>query len=205
MTQSIHAEYVDEKQEKELSSEYSNITAQVTTLVVDSQESMDKANNMLTWIVDRQKKIDDFRVGIVKPIKDHLKKIDGYFNGWYDKYDQSKNEIVKKVSAYRSYLEVEARKRMPKPAPGVPQIQNPVAPAERTTSHDLGQVTYKKHAEFKINNPDNVPDEFWIIDEKKVGARVRELTGSLAVGKRYTDKIAGITIEVTERPSVRGN
>lgn len=188
-------EYMDEKQEKELSLEHANITAQVTALTVDSQESMDKANNMLTWIVDRQKKIEAFRVGIVKPIKDHLKTIDKYFNGWFDKYDEPKNAIIKKVSAYRALLEVEARKRKPADAPKVEV-------AEKTTSHDLGRVTYRKHAEFTITDKNKVPSEFWIVDEKKVGARVRELTESLAVGKRYTDKIPGVAIEVTERPSV---
>lgn len=75
------------------------------------------------------------------------------------------------------------------------------APAKSSYQEGVGMTTFIKTAEHRIENPDLVPDEFWIIDEKKLGARVRELTKDLEVGKVYRDKVAGVVITCTERMS----
>lgn len=78
------------------------------------------------------------------------------------------------------------------------------APAKSSYQEGVGRTTFVKDAEYRIENPDLVPEEFWAIDEKKLGARVRELKKDLEVGKVYRDRIPGVVITSTERPSYAG-
>lgn len=182
--------YLSPEQEKEIQVDLRNALDTAQNLAVVDTESYDKANNVLTWINSRQKGIENFRLGIVKPFKDHLKKIDAFFNGYSAKFDAPKEEITKKIVTYREKEAKLARKK------------HQDLPA-KTTQHDLGAVTYVKTSDWEVSNPDLVPEEFWTIDKVKLGARVREHNKSLVVGKVYKDLIPGVTIRVTERPSIR--
>lgn len=234
-------EYLPEDKQREINVDLMNVTNTACTLTVKDQESMNKANNQLTWIGARQKGIESFRLAIVKPLKDHIKKIDNYFNGLSEAFDGPKEALTKKVVAYREKLVIAARKEQERLAAEAKAKEDKIkadleekakkakseAEAERlraqaaatvvvpkeakkeapalTTHHDLGKTTYKKYAEYRIENQDLVPDEFWIIDESKLGKRVREFTSDLEVGKVYKDKIAGVVVTVTERASIGGN
>lgn len=182
-------EYLPPDKQREISADLADVSKKANDVVVHDQESMDKANNWLTWINDRQKGIEALRLAIVKPLKDHIKKIDNFFNGLSGQFDEPKELITNKVVVYRELLARKARKK---------HQDEPI----KTTNHDLGQVTYRKYAEFEIRDRNLVPSEFWCIDEKKLGARVRELTKDLEVGKVYKDKIKGVVIICTERPSI---
>lgn len=76
-----------------------------------------------------------------------------------------------------------------------------VAPAKSSYQEGVGMTTFVKTTEHRVENADLIPDEFWCVDEKKLGARVRELTKDLEVGRVYRDKIAGVVITCTERMS----
>lgn len=78
-------------------------------------------------------------------------------------------------------------------------------PAKTTYTEGGGRTTFIKDADFRIANRDLVPDEFWTLDEKMIGARVRSLRSTLEVGKIYKDLIPGVIISCTERPSFSGD
>jgi hypothetical protein len=76
-----------------------------------------------------------------------------------------------------------------------------VVPAKTTFQEGVGKTTYVKDADFVIENKDLVPEEFWIIDEKLLGARIRELRSKLEVGKVYRDLVPGVAVTCVERPA----
>ena len=232
--------YIPEQQRKEINTDLVNAQMNAKELVVKDQESMDKANNVLTWISNRQKGIENFRLAIVKPLKDHIKKIDNFFNGLSESFDEPKATLVQKVAVHREKLAIAARKeeerlraeakakedkikadleakakaakseaeaeRLRAQAAAtivVPKEAKKEAPVQ-TSNHDLGRVTYKKVGEYRIENQDLLPDEFWVVDEKKVAARVREVQKNLELGKVYKDIIPGVVVTVTEAPSIGG-
>jgi hypothetical protein len=50
----------------------------------------------------------------------------------------------------------------------------PVIPAPtKTIKTETGKVTARKIRRFRIVDPDQVPDEYWVIDETKIGRAVR--------------------------------
>src|SRR3990167_9152231 len=60
--------YIPEAQRREINTDLVNAQMNAKELVGKDQESMDKANNVLTWISARQKGIENFRLAIVKPL-----------------------------------------------------------------------------------------------------------------------------------------
>lgn len=230
--------YLPEAQRREVNVDLTNAQMNAKELVVRDQESMDKANNVLTWINSRQKGLESLRLAIVKPLKDHIKKIDNFFNGLSAEFDEPKEMLIKKVAAHREKLAVAARKeqeRLEREAkekeakikadleekakkakseaeaerlrqqaaetvvlPKEPKKEAPV----KTTYHDLGAVTYKKDGQYRIENVDLIPDQYYILDEKAIAKKVREIQKDLELGKVYKDIIPGVVITVTETPSI---
>ena len=233
-------QYIPEDQQKEINVDLLNAQTNARELVVKDQDSMDKANNVLTWINSRQKGIESFRLAIVKPLKDHIKKIDGFFNGLSEQFNDPKETLIKKVAAHREKLAVAARKeqerlerearekeakikadleekaRKAKSEAEAERLRQQAAstvvlPKEpkkevpaKTSHHDLGSTTYKKVGEYRIENKDLIPDEFYVIDEKAIARKVREIQTSLELGKVYKDIIPGVVVTVTEKPSIGG-
>lgn len=232
-------EYLPEEKQREISTDLLDVQTKSTEIQVRDQESMDKANNVLTWISSRQKGIESLRLAIVKPLKDHIKTIDNFFNDLAEKFDEPKETLIKKVTDHREKLAIAARKeqeRLDREAkekeakikadlearakaakteaeaerlrqqaaatvvvPKEPKKEAPI----KTTHHDLGSVTYVKRGTYRIGNLELIPDDFWIVDEKKIGARVREIQKTLEVGRVYNDLIPGIVITVVEEPSIK--
>lgn len=174
-------EYLLPEQIKQVNFDLQEAKTAAAALKVTSEETMNEANGVCGKIRTRQKGIESFRLAIVKPLKDHIAKIDKFFKDLSGQFEEPLGQIEEKVINYR-----EKRKK---------------APAKSGYQEGVGRTTFVKTAEHTIENPDLVPDEFWCLDEKKIGARVRELTKDLEVGKTYTDKILGVSIKCTERAS----
>lgn len=211
------AEYLPAERTKELSSALTEAKQTALTLVVNDEESMNKANDVLIRISTKQKGIDAFRLAIVKPFKDHIAGIDKYFKDLAGQFDEPKEKITNKVLDFRRKKAEKARKEQDEidrkaaaaraegnteKADKIAAKETKTAPVAQTATTEAGRSTYVKDAEWKITNLDLVPGEFWIVDEKKLGKRVREMAKDLELGRIYTDKILGVTITGTERPSL---
>ena len=222
MTQELESikspqDYLPADQMKEVSIALEEAVQKSKEIVVKDELTMNEANDALIRINQKQKSIEAFRLAIVKPFKDHIAKIDKFFKDLAAKFDEPKDGITKKVLDYRkkkAEAERKERERLDKKAAEAEaagdtkkaeDLRNRETKAkavEKTGHTESGRATYVKTAEFKVVDPNLVPKEFWIIDEKRIGKRVREITDTLEVGKVYTDKIPGVSITCTERPQL---
>ena len=118
-----------------------------------------------------------------------------------EKEAKIKAELEEKAKKANS--EAEAERLRKQAAETKVEVKEPtkVVPAKTTFQEGVGKITYVKDADHVIENKDLIPDEFWIVDEKLLGARVRELRSTLEVGKTYRDLIPGVAITSVERPS----
>ena len=263
MTQALEAiqkpqDYFPEEQRKAVNQDLAEIQEKAKSLRVVNDESLEEANTACNKATQRKKGINQFRLAIVKPFKDHLANIDAFFNGLAGEFDAPLETLTKKATDYREKkiraareeqekLEREAREKEEREREKIRKEQEAarlkeeearkagkqaeadalakkqeelkkqesevkvevkeakkVEPPKTAYTAGIGRTTYIKDSEHRIENPDLVPDEFWIIDEKKLNARRKELTKSLEVGKVYRELIPGVVITCTERPSFAG-
>lgn len=233
-----------EEQRQAISIDLEEAKEKSQSLRVVNDESLDEANALCMKIKNRQKGIEQFRLAIVKPLKDHIAKIDSFFKGLALQFDGPFELASNKATVYRekkiraereerekletarlekerkererlAKLEEEARAKgrdaeaeRLKKAQAEVKIETPApkkeAPAKSTYQEGVGRTTYVKDAEYRIEDPNLVPDEFYVLDEKKIGARVRENRKTLEVGKVYRDIIPGVVVTCIERPSFAG-
>ena len=191
MTQDLEAikspqEYLPEDQMKAVSFDLVEAQQKAIELKVTSEVTMESANAVCGKIRARQKGIENFRLAIVAPFKQHIAKIDKFFKDLQGQFDEPLEKLEKKVLAYR-----ETRK---------------VAPAKTSFQEGVGRTTFIRRAEYEIVNADLVPDEFWCLDEKKIGSRAREMASdkSIPIGAVSLTTIPGVKITIVERPSYAG-
>lgn len=63
----------------------------------------------------------------------------------------------------------------------VPVAPVPAAAAPEPVAPKVKGAAYVEQWTYRITNPDLVPDEFWVIDEKRIAARVRSLKGDTRI------------------------
>lgn len=201
-------EYLPAEQMKEISTSLADAKQKAVSIRVVSDESMDEANGLCGGWRAKQKNIETFRLAIVKPFKDHIAKIDKFFKDLAGGYDEPLEIASDKVLKFRQKKIEAARKEQEKidaaAAQGKKIEPKKEAPAKSSFQEGVGRTTFIKTATHEVKALDLVPEEFWCIDEKKLGARVRELTKDLEVGKTYDKLIPGVLITCTERPSYAG-
>lgn len=100
----------------------------------------------------------------------------------------------------------EAEKKLKEASEVKVEVKEPKkeVPAKSSYQEGVGRTTFVKDADYRIDEPALVPKEFWIIDEKRIRDRVREVRGTLEVGKVYRDIIPGVAITSTERMTNAG-
>ncbi len=197
-------------------SEGEGLAAMAWDLVV-TETTMGEASDLLGWIAGNNKRLEAQRVSLVKPLNDHVKFINGQFRDWMEPL-KSANEIVRskvltytreqarlaaeaqaaedrRIRAEEARLAEEAKTAVQPAAPAPPPPMRapiPVAP-QKTTRSPLATTTVKKVWQYEITDPDAVPREYLVVDEKKIAAVVR-------AGVR---SIAGVRIFETEQLAVR--
>lgn len=179
-------QYLPEDQLKEVTLDLAQAQQAAKTIRVTSEEGMNEANAVCGKIRARQKGIEAFRLAIVKPFKDHIATIDKFFKDLQGKFDEPLTTIEDRVTKYRL-----SRKQ-------------PVATS--THAEGVGRTTFVRRAEYVIKDKNLIPDEFWCVDEKKIGMRAREVAANkeLKVGTKVTDVIPGVEITVIETASYAG-
>ena len=251
-------DYLPPDQVKAVQIDLQEAKEKAVSLRVVTDEDMDEANAVCGKIRARQKGIEQFRLAIVKPFKDHIAKIDKFFKDLQTQFDPPRAALEDKVLKCRErkieaerkererlerearekearekeklrIKEEEARKKEEEARAAGRQAEaerqaaeaarlkkqkedlkveaketTKAAPTKSSYQEGVGRTTFVKEAEYRIEDMDQLPEEFWIVDDKKLGARVRELKKDLEVGKVYRDKIAGVVITCTERPSYAG-
>ena len=155
------------------------------------------------------KRIEAFRLAIVKPLNDHVKTINGVFEKIMAPFENNDRIIKQKRDVYlreqeriraeaqrkideqyrkeQAAIEAQRQKEQAKlnkqaekkgvEAPILPPATvlppPPKIEAPKTVHTDLGRSTVRKIMQFEVMDPNLVPREYLMPDEKKIGAAVR--------------------------------
>lgn len=212
--ETANVEVISREEVKELELDITNIQAQGKALQVSNQDEYQRGVELLSWIQKSIKKAEEKRKFFVSPLNDHVARINAFFKNFTQPLAEMREVIEPKMMAWRraedariaaeeerirkeqaavqKKLEKEAKKNggaVPEPLP-VPTFM----PQAKTVFADNGMATVKKNWTWKIKNRELIPNEYWILDEKKLNAAVR-------AGIR---NIRGIEIYQEESLSVRG-
>jgi hypothetical protein len=181
--------------------------------IVDDASDLE-AKQFLVQVTTARKRWDELRHWFVDPQNAHIKAINNLFKAQASPVDEAESVLRGKVGVYFHTRQEAARKeqeRLRKLAEArnarqavraeergeePPALIFPlptVATPEKTTHTESGSVTVRKVWRFRVVDPTQVPDEYKVVDERKIGAVVK-------AGIR---NIAGVEIFEIEEVAVR--
>lgn len=169
------------------------LAATCSAITVTDEASMGIAAEVLAQVKGRIKRIEDKRTEYVKPLNDTVKTINADFKAaaapYLEMEKQLKGAIGTFVDAQRKAaaeeqrrLEAERSKEADKLAKeegisrraALAQIDKPVVEAQTTSvTTDTAKVVTKLVAKFEVVNPENVPAEYKIVDERLIRKAVQ--------------------------------
>lgn len=207
-------EVISREEVKELEVDITNIQAQGGALKVTCQGDYQKGVELLSWIQKSVKKAEEKRKFFVSPLNDHVARINAFFRNFTQPLTEMRGVIEPKMLSWRraedariaaeeerikkeqAAIQRKLEKDAKKNGDPVPQtLPVPtVAPQAKTVFAENGMATVKKNWAWRVKNEDIIPNEYWILDEKKINAAVR-------AGIR---NIRGVEIYQEESLSVRG-
>lgn len=184
---------VNSEEVKELQTDLANIKGRTQTLVVTNDETYQAGAETLTWIQSALKKCEDRRKFFVKPLQDHVSRINLFFKNFTEPLEGFKGDISSKLLTYRDEQEKKRReeeerfrreqekaqrkaeKNAEKRGEAAPEPLPVVAipEAAKTTFSDLGSVTAKKTWAWEIVNENVIPREMLCLDTIKINGLVR--------------------------------
>lgn len=177
-------QYLPEEQTKEISRELSQVIEISKSITVTSEVKMEEANGIAGKIRARQKGLEAFRLAIVKPFKTHIASIEKFFKDKQNDFAEPLERIEKKILNYR-----ESRKQ----------------PLEKSTYQSgVGMTTFVKDVEIEIKDREQIPDNFWVVDESYLKRAAKEFINMMKPGETTLNAIPGVSVKCIERPSYKG-
>ena len=193
MTEQV--QLIPAKEAEEVQEITSGVVKAAEGVVINSDDSMQEASDILSWVAKAKKQVEDKRKFLVKPLNDHVKSINEMFKGYMAPLEKADTVLRQKVMAYRQEqerirreeeerlrkeaeaerkrLEKQAKKDGAQPPPPPPPVA-PSTPEQAKTVHsDMGSVTTKTVWDFEIVDEDKVPRSFMIVNEKAIRAAVK--------------------------------
>jgi hypothetical protein len=126
--------------------------------------------------------IEEERVKQTKPMNEALKATNAFFKRAREPYDQALTMVKAKLAQYqedccvREKLAIEAAK-----ACDTHDAILAVSATVNASAPVAGNVQSRTYYEFVIEDESKVPDEFWAVDEKALGAFVRATKGAKVI------------------------
>ena len=175
---------------------------QADGLNIVSEETESAAIDFIKPLKDFAKDLDKQRKDFIKGAQDYVKTVNGLFNPKITQLKKIEQKVKDKLTDYRRKLEDAARKEQAKrdeanrkkaeahnrrvekerekaEAQGreerfvpPPLLQEDVK-LETTSRGNDGSVTYRKVKRWRVKDEQQIPRQFWLLDEKKIGAAVR--------------------------------
>jgi hypothetical protein len=186
---------VPEKETQEIQEITSGVVKAAEKVVVDSNEGMLEATDILSWVSNAKKQVEDKRKFLVKPLNDHVKAINEMFKGYMAPLEQADGVLRKKVLIYRQEqerirreeeerlrkeaeaeqkrLEKQAKKEGAAPPPPPPPVAPSMPEQAKTVHSGMGSVSTKMVWDFEIVDEVKVPRNFMIVNEKAIRAAVK--------------------------------
>lgn len=185
-----------------------SIEKKLTALIVNSDESEKICIETGVIIARIEKELEAERKRNVDPLNLELKEINTFFKSFTDKLSELKESAKKKVSDYQKEKEqkrqaeqkklddILAKQREDelkkaaaegKTAPAV-GISLSVAPVANTIHSGTGSASGRTVWKWSVEDLSKVPEEYFILDEKKINAEVKGGTRTIAGLKIYSEK-----------------
>lgn len=170
-------------------------------LVVNDDKTYEFANQIVVDMSGRIKSVKEKMDFFTKPIKQHVKVIDGFFKTILDPLKQADELIRAKIVRYR----MEQQELAEVLADGNQQgaITIPAAAEQKSTRVNGGQMVFSTVWDFEITDADQI--ETGVLREVVNTARGREALESVirAHVKAGRRSMPGVRIFKSEQPSVR--
>ena len=213
----------------EVQSSIRSMHAQVLTLKVENDETLNTANTMLSQLKSMTTKWEDQRKSITRPMDEAKKRILALFRPADEQLEAMTLELKTKVIAYHREAEAkqaaERRKLVEQAeqqaaagdteaaAASALAAVDASTPVLRTAVNDVGSTQLKSVWTFEVTDVSLVPREYLVVDEKRIRAAVSSgVRDHLADGAEVTAKdaeraafgIPGVRIFQTTQLAVSG-
>lgn len=211
--------YENDTEVQEATTAVRTIADEARDLEITNDATNTVALDMLSQVTKARKRIDALKKRWLDPLNAQVKVIRGDFDAMASPAGEAETILRQKTTAYRVRVQEAARKeqerlrllaekRQAKAAeraeakgvepPPVMPILPTVAPPAKSVATDAGsKITYRKVSHFEVVDAAQVPQQYWTLDEKKIGAAVR---AGIATAE---SPIPGVRIWTTEEPVVR--
>jgi len=190
---------VIKEQNRELLSEAETLVVRAEAIEIGDDEDMGVAVNLLGSIATAKKRAETQRKFFTEPLNQQVKRVNDLFHSFTDPLLKAERIIKQKVAAYQVEKEKKAQEEMAK-ALAETQRGGEIMPVilpdqpQKTVRADSGSATIKKVWTFQVENPALVPEQYKMVDEKKIRA-------AIASGIR---EIPGVRIFLAPQVAVRG-
>ena len=191
---------VIKEQNQGLLTEAETLVVRAEAIEISDNEDMEIAVNLLGGIATAKKRAEKQRKFFTEPLNQQVKKINDLFHSFTDPLLKAERIIKQKVATYQ----VERERKTQEEMAGVlaearrgDEIMPVVLPdqPQRTVQAHMGSATIKKVWTFQVEDPALVPEQYKVVDEKKIRAAV-------ASGIR---EILGVKIYLAPQVAVRGS
>jgi len=189
------------EQTQELMNKAELIVREARAVVVQDEDSLTAAVDFLGKIATAKKEVDSRRRFFVDPLNQQVKNINDLFRRYGDPLGEADRIVRNKVLVYqaeearrvaeeqqKALEEAKAQAEEASKHPTeefVPIPINIVEEPEKTVRADAGSATTRQVWTFKIVDPSQVPDEYKVVDEKKIAAVVKAGVRSIPGVKIY--------------------
>lgn len=158
-------------------SELSEILSGTTEIA--TKEDFQVFADVLRDIKTHRKVIEEEREKVLKPQRDALAASRALFDRLDNQYEEAEKHIKLLIADYTVREQAEERKRL---SAALESGDARVAVDLASQAAPVAQgVSTREKFSFVIENPSLVPDEHWVIDEKRIGALVRAAKGAIVI------------------------
>jgi len=162
-----------------------NKTAQA--LLVQSDEDVIKATELLSKVKDRANRLEKARTFLVKPLNDHIKTINASFKALSEPLAKIEAYVKQQVVKYRQVVEAKRVEEEKKLQEKFEKKQEKLKEQGKETfdlkptieatpikiASKSGAITAKKVWQFEIIDETKIPREYLIVDERKIREAIR--------------------------------
>jgi len=179
-----------DKELTQIETRCSRILDKARKIEVTDDKSVEDASTGLKVVRDLKKTIENKRKFFVKPLNDHVKRINEFFKSFSSPLDQADKILNKKILDYQEYKKEQVRKEQEKLRKKLERQENSgILPlrlkqkekelqeqlSSKTIQYDSGiKVTTRKRWTFEVVDIEKVPREYLIVNDKKVNQAIKK-------------------------------
>ena len=156
-------------------------------LVVDNEDSAQDANELLVFVANGKRKLEEQRVFLVKPLNNHVKDINAKFKEWVRPLDEAWSVVQRKMLDFQREqeairvealrLEQERVERLAEVPEGllddlIDNLPDLPVVAPRFTKGKQGSTAVRKTWTFEVTSELLLPRKYLMADEGVIGLAV---------------------------------